>query len=87
MPIELNIYKAQGIGDQETLDCVITLNEPIPDPPKEAADYPLLRDWFVREAETLENALHNALPGGTYDALFGLMAKRKASVFVVSHKS
>lgn len=38
-----------------------------------------------REAETIEDALISALPGGVYDRLLGLMLKRKASHFRVSH--
>lgn len=42
---------------------------------------------FMAEAETIEKALHDALPGGTYDRLAGLMLKRKSSHFIVSHAS
>lgn len=40
---------------------------------------------FQREAKQIEEALYNALPGGTYDQLVGLLLQRKASHFVVRH--
>jgi hypothetical protein len=38
---------------------------------------------FQSDAEAIENALHMALPGGTYDRLLVLMLQRKASHFIV----
>ncbi len=38
---------------------------------------------FQHDAEVIENALHMALPGGTYDRLLALMLQQKASHFRV----
>ncbi|MFA5714425.1 MAG: hypothetical protein WC998_01620 [Candidatus Paceibacterota bacterium] len=40
-------------------------------------------ECFTEEGSNLETALHNALPGGTYDQLLRAMLLRKASQFVV----
>lgn len=39
--------------------------------------------WFDAQAETLEEALLRALPGGTYDRLLARMLRRKASHFAI----
>jgi len=67
-------------------------DEPIPDVQIEIG--PIVPEWktvekadafFTDEAIKLEIALYESLPGGTYDRLTGLMLKRKASHFCVSH--
>lgn len=44
------------------------------------------RDFFLGQAREIHTALLAALPGGTYDALFALMAHHKASLLVVPAK-
>ncbi len=46
----------------------------------------VIRAWFETQAATLELALYETLPGGTYDRLLALMLQRKASLLVISHK-
>jgi len=41
--------------------------------------------FFQREAQSIEETLHDSLPGGTYDRLMGEMLKRKASVYRVGY--
>ena len=41
------------------------------------------RDFYLGQARELHEALLATLPGGTYDALFALMAHKKASLLVV----
>ena len=40
---------------------------------------------FSIESEKIEKILWDSLPGGTYDALLGMMLKRQASKFVVPY--
>lgn len=88
--IKLDLYKAQSTGDREAPSHVITIDEELPDLPKavgalpEAEWYQRVAKRFEREATELDAALHDSLPGGTYDALFAVMAKRKASVLFVA---
>ena len=42
---------------------------------------------FLKDAQKVETALYETLPGGTFDRLLGLMLMRKASHFRVSHNS
>lgn len=89
--MDLFIYKAQAVGEQEVPDAMIMLNVPIPhitEPANlpESQWRPIAEARFWVEAFNLEKLLHATLPGGTYDALFGQMAARKASVFVVPHR-
>lgn len=83
------IYKAQEAAGLAPDDLVITITEPLPEIAKdvfgESSWRPLMNATFAQEAERLEGVLYNTLPGGTYDALFCVMAKRKASVLVVAH--
>ena len=45
------------------------------------------QDKFMQlEAESIEAALYNSLPGGTYDRLLGVMLQHKATHFRVAHK-
>ena len=41
---------------------------------------------FGEHAETIEQMLYAAMPGGLYDRLLGAMLKRKSSHFIVSHR-
>lgn len=43
------------------------------------------RDVYRRQAEDIYQALAHALPGGTLDALLGVMALGQASILKVSH--
>lgn len=44
-------------------------------------------ELYTYDAVELENALHAALPGGTYDRLVQMMLERKASHLAVSRAS
>lgn len=91
--LAINIYKAQNTAGMARPDTQITITEELPDLSgtmngnSESEWRPIMTGQFEREATALENALYNSLPGGTYDALFHVMAKRTASVLVVSHAS
>ena len=79
----LHIYKAQATGRQAVENANIVIEEPFP--PARSLD--VAAEMFAIEAEALEAALYGSLPGGTYDRLLGKMLERKASHFIVSHKS
>lgn len=82
----LDIYAAQPTGGFAVRPVRITIKEPVP--PTASADSAgadQRQTLFTEEAAHLEEALRNALPGGTYDALFARMAARKASALVVAH--
>lgn len=79
----ISIYKAQPIGDRIPEDVTIEIRGEF-QPSNYPATYDDVRKDFAVEADLIEKALINSLPGGTYDALFGLMCKRKASQFVVA---
>lgn len=77
------IHRAQSDSQPVT----IVIDEQLPELER-FGDEPL-SEWLQRSAERfnkegrrLEEALHCALPGGTYDRLLGYMLARKASHFV-----
>lgn len=82
----MQIAKARPIGDEEVKGVNIDISFNVPkfedDNWHERAE-----NFFMEQARDLEEALHNSLPGGTYDRLLGLMLKRKASHFIVSFAS
>ena len=74
-----NIYKAQGIGEQEVESLLIEFSEEIPNDAEE------LLDGFESDAPALEFLLYHVLPGGTYDRLLLAMLKRQASRLSVAY--
>jgi len=83
----VDIFKAQGIGGDIPPSTTIRLEKEIPDPDPSLAHSAFLaaaEKVFQDQAAALETALHNALPGGTYDRLLGLMLQRRASHFLVT---
>lgn len=79
----INIEKAQSVAGLPSLSITIIIDEEI----KSAKDLAEVSRIFNQQAETLESALHNSLPGGTYSALLEKMLRRRASHFVVSYGS
>ena len=77
----VKISKAQPIGDQKIENVTIEIWVEFPD----IDSVPMSKLQHLSEASDLELALYNALPGGTYDRLLGLMLARKATHFVVAH--
>lgn len=89
---EVDIYKSQQPPDVDGV--IITINEAIPaEHFNRPATVPMaafladLNEFFTNEARTLEDALFQSLPGGTYGRLVALMLQRKAIHLGVSHKS
>jgi len=78
----ISIWKAQRIDEKPIDDLVIVITSEIP-----ALDRVSLEVALYVDAEKLERALHNALPGGLYDRLLGQMLKRTASLYVVPRSS
>lgn len=82
-------YRAQPIGDQVIEPVRIVIEEQMPSPDRmvgtTAEILAKLDGTFQTQAQNLEIALYNSLPGGTYDRLLGEILKRKASHFIVSH--
>lgn len=86
----IEIYKAQLSGDTSPEGVEISIARPLPlfeHRPTETSEafFARCREEFTNQAEKLETVLRDALPGGTYDQLFAVMAKRKASLLVISH--
>jgi hypothetical protein len=76
----VNIYKAQTIGQQMTVEpLVINISEEFPDF-KSIDEHDAL---FEKEALMLADGLLSTLPGGTIDRLVAELLKRKATSFVV----
>jgi hypothetical protein len=48
---------------------------------------PQWKEFYQQEAARIEKVLHEALPGGLYDALMIEMMRNKVSLFVVPHSS
>ncbi len=77
---KLEIYKGQSIGKSQTEDTTIIFKNEFP----QFKDLEKSTKVFNNEADFLENALNNVLPGGTYNALLCAMLKRKQGHLVVS---
>jgi hypothetical protein len=76
------ISKASPIAEPvESIE--IRIEETIP----EFKSFDALKEHASIEANMLESALYNVLPGAIYDRLFAHMASRKASALIVSHPS
>lgn len=80
----INIMKAHPIGDQVVEGVEIVIEGMFICSSGLAVDRN--KELHQSEAQKIEEALIETLPGGTYDALLGLMHARKASQFIVSHK-
>lgn len=78
-----SVHKASTGGHGPVPDLLITSHGEIPSSHGRSLDE--IRRTFETDAKQIESALWEALPGGTFDALVGLMLHRKASQFVVSH--
>jgi len=79
----VNVKKAhRTFRDQPVQDVQIIIQDEIPDTSNLESTKNNLHQ-FQFDAENLEIALINALPGGTYDRLLGAMLQRKASQFIV----
>lgn len=84
-PKTVTIHKAQGTSRGADVPSVqIILAESLPSLPPRSGEsmQSLFRRYdrqFYNEARRLLAALKSCLPGGTYDRLFALMAKDKAS--------
>ena len=77
----IKISKAQPIRDQKIESVTIEIDQEFPDTESDA----LGKLWHHGDAADLEGALYNALPGGTYDRLLGMMLSRKASAYRVTY--
>jgi len=82
--VEATVCRAEpihvGAGDRTA---TIYVTEP---QPQDLGPASSLDDYYTRwrdDAEAIHAALSHALPGGTLDALFALMAAERASAYVV----
>ena len=80
--ITISVAKATTAAGDSIPDGVISISEQVPG----FTDMVVAEDWFETQAQNIEGALYNFLPGGTYDRLTGLMLARKASHFRVAHR-
>lgn len=77
---KIEIYHGQPIGNQKGEGLLIEIVKPFPD-----GNFEESPSKFNNDSKKIEQALYEHVPGGTYDALLGLMLKRKSTVFVVPH--
>jgi hypothetical protein len=85
--VEIKICKAATVYTGQIIqDVQITIEGSFPDVDRKATD-PLLETakFADNQAQVLEDALYDSLPGATYDRLLGRMLARKSSHFIVSH--
>lgn len=82
----VTVHRAGAIGDLHVPQLVIKADEEWPDT-QASADIGLvvIAERYEAEAVRLEEALFQHLPGGVYDRIFVEMARRKASLYLVSH--
>jgi len=79
---ELEVFKAQGTGEEEIEEIHIIFNKTIPDFESVGeTDY-----IFKRDSLNLEHFLYVTLPGGTYEMLLIEMLSRKRNQLVVPLK-
>lgn len=76
--MKIEFLKSQSITDTEVESLTLNFETVFPDDRQ-----PAIHD---REAEKLETALVNILPGGTYDRLLTKMLERKHSQLIVKHE-
>lgn len=75
------VSKAEQIGTQQIKTARIHISSRM----QRFDDLDQQDDFFTFEARAIERTLWQALPGGTYDRLLGLMLARKSTHFVVPH--
>jgi hypothetical protein len=78
----IHIHAAQPAGPHQVEPVEIVIVEELP-------NFNVLENqdaYCNNEANELEEALINALPGATYDRLFAAMCARKASHLRVAHR-
>lgn len=73
------VYKASPIGSQIVNSLTILIDQEIPECPSLDES----RKLHAEQAEILVDALVEALPGGTFDALLIAMMQKKVSLFRV----
>jgi len=78
---KIEFYKSQSITSHEVESLTLNFETIFPDKP--FAETPAIHEL---EADQLETALVNILPGGTYDRLLTKMLKRKHSQLIVKHE-
>ena len=78
MIIHINVNKATGPGDVP--DLIIHAIEEMPEPVNGETDF---KQPFREQADRLYKALVQTLPQGTLDHLFGFLAMRAASSFII----
>ena len=81
------VDKASPVGDQRIADTYIEIVNEIQDFMASGFSLADADRSYDSQAELICNALHNALPGGTFDRLLARMFLVKASHFRVSHAS
>ena len=75
----ISACKAESIGKQTVPRAIIDIGDTLPN----FNSLECARGWYTSEAQEIEAALHESLPGGTYDQLLAAMMKRKSSLFRV----
>ncbi len=79
----VTVAKAAGTTGEETQSVAIDISETLPPMPASFAAWDAYLD---EQATKIEEALHAALPGGTYHHLLVKMLERKTCLLRVTHK-
>ena len=78
---EVNVCKAALTGTKPTEPIAIIIDQELP----QQENLEAIHNFATRQADMIEAALVDALPGATYDRLLMRMLERKASFYIVSH--
>lgn len=81
----VTVAKAAGIANEETQSVAIDISETLP-PMHALPDLAAWDAYLDEQATKIEEALHAALPGGTYHHLLVKMLERKTCLLRVTHK-
>ncbi len=82
---DVTVYKADAVGQLPLAPKAhIHIEQELPEFRRDSDTLTLLAIQYDQDAEAIEFALIESLPGGTYDRLLGRMLGRKASHFRVA---
>lgn len=85
---EINIFKAQRVGDEITESIKIIIDKETPEIETNISTkelYQLAHNQYEAQGELLGNILLNSLPGGTIDELLIFLLTHKRSILKVKY--
>ena len=83
---EVYVCKAEPVASDTVLSTHIHIETQIPPELEKGNSWEkVMAGFYQDEADRIEKALWNGLPGGTYDRLLAAMLNRAASLYHLSH--